>query len=91
MTIPVGKCLSWTAEEVLLIFWPPGPEPLRKVSVREDSGRVGLGGRMMGFLEGWEVVWNGRERIKRMGRGLGGRRRWWMGGRWRVLVMSIER
>ena len=68
----MGRCLSWTAEEVLLIFWPPGPEPLRKDSEREDSGRVGLGGRMMGFLEGWEVVWKGREWIKGMGRVLEG-------------------
>ena len=71
MTIPVGKCLSWTAEEVLLIFWPPGPEPLRKVSVREDSGRVGLGGRIRGFLGGVGGGVEGEGEDQRDGEGFG--------------------
>ena len=44
ITIPVGRCFSCTAEEVLLIFWPPGPVPLRKASVMSVSRIVGRGG-----------------------------------------------
>ena len=31
--MPEGRWMSWTREEVLLIFWPPLPEPRIKVSV----------------------------------------------------------
>lgn len=46
--MPVGRCLSWTADEVLLIFCPPGPEPLRKASVRSLAGVAARGGRCSG-------------------------------------------
>lgn len=44
-TIPVGRCLSCTAEEVLFIFCPPGPEPLRNDSSISPSGIMRRGGR----------------------------------------------
>lgn len=34
---PVGRCTRNTQEEVLLTFWPPGPEDLIKVSRRSLS------------------------------------------------------
>jgi hypothetical protein len=37
-------CFNCTAEAVLFIFWPPGPEPQRKTSVKESSGSLGRGG-----------------------------------------------
>ena len=43
-TVPVGRCLSWTADEVLFIFWPPGPLPFRKASSMSFSSTVDRGG-----------------------------------------------
>ncbi len=37
MIFPEGMCLSWTQDEVLLTFWPPGPEPFIKDSSRSPS------------------------------------------------------
>jgi hypothetical protein len=59
-TIPVGRCVSWTAEDVLLIFWPPGPVPLRKDSVISDSETVGRGGSCCPFEGAWGVWEKGR-------------------------------
>ena len=39
--------MSWTAEEDLLIFWPPGPEPLRNLWVVSERGS--------GCRSGWEL------------------------------------
>ena len=73
--MPVGRCFSWTADEVLLIFCPPGPLPLRKASVRVSStdlemvGRGGRGSReRLGLLvrERWEN--ENRERLLVKGR-----------------------
>src|SRR6478672_1487277 len=36
-TIPVGRCVSRTAESVLLMCWPPAPLA-RKVSTRTSAG-----------------------------------------------------
>lgn len=48
MIVPVGTWRSWTAEEVLLIFCPPGPEPLRKLSASSPSG-IFVRGRFVGL------------------------------------------
>lgn len=39
----------------MLIFWPPGPVPQRKASVKESSGRRGGRGGMAFRRHGWEV------------------------------------
>lgn len=76
--MPVGMCLSCTAEEVLLIFWPPGPEPLRKFSIRSASRRGVRGGRGLPLPERRGVVVE-RCAVRMYGRvvrrGMEGRRR----------------
>jgi len=36
-SIPVGRCRSHTVDEVLLIFWPPGPLPRMNLSSTSDA------------------------------------------------------
>lgn len=83
-TIPDGRCLSWTAEEVLFIFCPPGPEPLRNDSSISPSGMMRRGGRrsrrMVAY--GRMMGWWGREK------GAKARNFWGRRNAWRSL--SIE-
>lgn len=53
--MPVARCFSCTAEEVLLIFCPPGPVPQRKASVKESSGSSGGRGGMGLRRHGWDI------------------------------------
>jgi hypothetical protein len=39
--MPVGMCVSRTAESVLLMCWPPAPLA-RKVSVRTSAGLMSI-------------------------------------------------
>lgn len=55
--------MSCTALEVLLIFCPPGPVPLRNASVMSDSLRGVRGGYFFSFWKTSEVE-NRRGRIK---------------------------
>lgn len=59
ITIPVGICLNWTQLDVLLIFCPPGPEPIFVRAVRGDVTFYELFFKI-GFEDRWRRF-SGRE------------------------------